>query len=136
MSAHHQGSGPRSNAYSESRFTNWAEYDPWFLEAGAAIKRFNRRIPVHPSAPKVIRLPCLDGFMQPCTRAQVEARLHAMPPAALHDLRAVFILGGTRKQEHAWRSKLMCYGIYFGGRRCVFLCAHAFDLGQHSLDSI
>ena len=44
MSAHSQGSGPRSNAYSESKFTNWAVYDPFWMEAKAALKRFDWRI--------------------------------------------------------------------------------------------
>lgn len=42
MSAHNSGSGPRSNSYSENRFANWAEYEPWWPEVQAVHKRFVR----------------------------------------------------------------------------------------------
>ncbi len=38
MSAHSNGSGPRSNSYSKNRFTNWSEYEPWWLEVQAVFK--------------------------------------------------------------------------------------------------
>ena len=57
-----------------------------------------------------------------------------MPAPQLQDLRAVFLLAGTRKQERCWRSQLACYGVYSHG--CVFLCAHPFDIGSHNLDSL
>jgi hypothetical protein len=52
MSAHNQGSGPRSNSYSGSRFTNWAEYKPWWLEIQTVFKRFDGRIAKKTGIPK------------------------------------------------------------------------------------
>ena len=126
MSSHFQGSGPRSNAYSESKFTNWAVYDPFFAEARIALKRFDSKIPEAPAFPYVIALPPqADVFMHPCTRSQVLEKLERLLPESIKDLRAVFLLAGTRKQERSWRSQLGCYGIYWA--RCVFLCAPLFN---------
>jgi len=130
MSAHFQSSGPRSNAYSESKFTNWTSYDPFFAEARTALKRFDGRISIIPKFPHVIVIKSqLSQFIQACTRADVRWRLERMPEASRKDLRAVFVLSGTRKQEKSWWSKLGCYGMYW--RSCVFLFAYPFDLPWH-----
>lgn len=135
MSAHFQSSGPRSNAYSGSKFSNWSVYDPFFAEARSAYKRFDDRLPSHPPFPCVVALPPLaPDFLHPVRRTEVVQRLHRMPPEHLAGLRAVFLLGGTRKQQRSWRTSLGCYGLYW--RDCVFLCAHACELGNHDLDSI
>ena len=134
MSAHLQGSGPRSNAYSESKFTHWAIYDPFFAEAVTAYKRFDDRLSISPRFPHIISLGPLAGFIHPCSRDQVAQRLSQMPSARIAGLRAVFMLAGRRKQERSWTGKFACYGFYW--RSCVFLCAHTFNLGRHNLDSI
>jgi hypothetical protein len=126
VSAHFQSSGPRSNAYSESKFTNWTVYDPFFAEARAALKRFDSKIPEAPAFPYVIVLPPqAEVFMHACTRAEVLWKLERLSPESLEGLRAVFLLAGTRKQERSWRSQLGCYGIYWS--RSVFLCAPPFN---------
>lgn len=101
-------------------------YDPFFAEARAALKRFNSRIPKVPAFPHVIVLrPQLTDFIQPCTRAEVIARLERLPPASIQGLRAIFLLAGTRKQQQSWSSELAYYGMYW--RACVFLCACPLD---------
>ena len=136
MSAHFQASGPRSNAYSASKFTNWTAYDPFLAECRAALKRFDGRISRVPAFPHVIVLkPQSADFIHACTRAEVKAHLERMPPTARRGLRAVFLLAGTRKQEKSWRSKLGCYGVYWNS--CVFLCAHPFQLPSgYTLDNL
>lgn len=135
MSAHFQSSGPRSNAYSESKFTNWTLYDPFFAEARSAYKRFDDRLASQPSFPRVVAIPPLSpDFIHPVKHNEVEARLQRMPSGHLEGLRAVFLLSGTRKQQRSWISSLGCYGMYW--RVCIFLCAHPFNLGRYNLDSI
>lgn len=136
MSAHFQSSGPRSNAYSGSKFTNWTVYDPFFAEARAALKRFDERLSSVPAFPHVIVLrPQLADFIHACTRTEVRARLERIPAASRQGLRAVFLLAGTRKQQKAWSSSLGCYGIYWNS--CVFLCAHPFNLRSgYTLDHL
>jgi hypothetical protein len=100
----------------------------------AAYYRFAGRLEEAPAFPRVITLRLLPGFMHPCRPDQVERRLAKMPASHLEGLRAVFLLGGRRKQQRSWYSDLACYGFYWNA--CVFLCAHPLDLGDHNLDSI
>jgi hypothetical protein len=130
MSAHNGSSGPRANAYSEDKFTNWAEYKPWWLEIQAVYKRFDGRIAKHPAFPKIIELPAILGFIRPCTGKQVEAQLRSCRPEFLDDLRAVFILSGTVKQLKSWRGDKPFVGHYW--QRCIFL--HAYPFGRASLN--
>lgn len=135
MSSHFQSSGPRSNAYSESKFTNWALYDPFFTEGGTAYKRFDKRLSSKPAFPRIVALPPQSpDFIHAACRAEIERRLLRMPAEHLTGLRAVFLLAGTRKQQRSWTSSLGCYGFYW--RECIFLCAHPFELGRHNRDSI
>src|SRR5215469_342825 len=98
MSAHNNGSGPRSNRYSGNRFTNWTEYEPWWLEVQAVFKRFDGKIAKRPACPKIIELKALEGFILPCRAGEVERQLMRCPPDFLKELRAVFILSGTARQ--------------------------------------
>jgi hypothetical protein len=129
MHAHHGSSGPRSNAYSRIKFTNWAAYRPWSLEIKAVWKRFDSKIAKHPSFPKIIELPVLNGFIRPCRAGQVEAQLRSCPQEFLKDLRVVFILSGTMKQLKSWDGDNGFVGHYW--RRCIFL--HAYRFGRASL---
>jgi hypothetical protein len=122
MSAHNGGSGPRSNSYSENRFTNWSEYGPWWLEVQSIFKRFDGRLAKNPKFPKVIELEPLEGFVRPCFAGQVEVKLSTCPVEHLNKLRAVFILSGTKKQLRSWNSSSAFYGHYW--RSCVFLHAY------------
>lgn len=126
MNAHSKSSGPRGGLYSESKFTNWADHDPFFMEAQTAHKLFFRRRRKSRNFPHIVTMPALKpDFMQVCTPGQVERRLVRMPSRHLDGLEAVFLLGGTRKQQLSWNSAAYCSGIYW--RRCVFLCAYLFD---------
>ncbi len=136
MNREAHSSGPRSNAYSESKRSNWAEYDPFFAEARAALKRFDSKLPLSPAFPEVVALRVQTAdFVQPCSRAEVTGALEQMPPETLEGLRAVILLAGTRKQEISWHGRLGCYGMYW--RRCVFLCARPFRLPRgYTLDDL
>jgi hypothetical protein len=132
MSAHNSGSGPRSNSYSENRFTNWSEYEPWWLEIQAVFKRFDRRIAKRPAFPKIIEFARLEGFIHPCSVREIEAQLRTCPPEFLKGLRAVFLLSGTTKQLKCWRGSRPFYGHYWNS--CIFL--HAYKFGRAELNSL
>jgi hypothetical protein len=132
MSAHSNGSGPRSNRYSEQRFTNWSEYEPWWLEAQAVFKRFDDKIAKYPEFPKIIELAPSEGFIRPCTAKEVEAQLLNCPADFYEGLRAVFILAGTKKQLKSYSNSIVTYGHYW--RSCVFL--HAYPFGRAELNSL
>src|SRR5712691_9280548 len=122
MSAHTGGSGPRSNKYSEDRFTNWSEYKPWWLEVQAVFKRFDGKIAKNPKFPKDIELEPFEGFLRPCTSRPVEVKLGSCPAEFLVELRAVFILSGTKKQLRNRSRSAAFFGQYW--RCCVFLHAY------------
>ncbi len=134
MSAHSQGSGPRSNAYSDSKCSNWTLYDPFMMEAHAALKRFDSRLSRSPVFPRIITIAPISGYIHACTRQQIQTRLSKVPAKEIQGLRAVFLLAGTRKQERSWYSNLGCYGIYM--QSCIFLCSHPFRLDRFNLDSL
>ena len=95
-------------------------------------KRFDDRIAKHPKFPKIIELPPLDGFIRPCYAQDVESQLMNCPASFLEDLRAVFILSGTRKQLKNYNGSTIYYGHYW--RCCIFL--HAYPFGRVTLDSL
>lgn len=130
MSAFNNGSGPRSNRYSEDRFTNWSDYEPWWLEVQAVFKRFDGKIATRPTFPKIIELEPFAGFIRPCTAAQIELQLSRCSPEFLTGLRAVFILSGAAKQLRSWGRVTTFYGRYW--RSCVFL--HAYPFGRADLN--
>lgn len=130
MSAHSQGSGPRSNSYSENRFTNWAEYEPWWLEIQAIYKRFDNKIAKRPVFPKIIELPPLDGFVKPCTAREIETQLSRCPGEFVKGLRAIFILSGTKKQLKSWGQATTFSGHYW--MNCIFL--HPYPHGRENLN--
>jgi hypothetical protein len=132
MSAHSNGSGPRSNAYSKNRFTNWSEYEPWWLEIQAVLKRFDGRIAKKPAFPKIIELKPLLGFIRPCSAGEVEAQMRSCSPEFLKGLGAVFILSGTTRQLKSWENITSYYGHYWNS--CVFL--HAYPFGRTDLDTL
>jgi len=136
MNAASHSSGPRSNAYSGSKFTNWSEYNPFVAEARAALKRHDLKIPLVPKFPRIIVIqPQISDFLHPCTALQVEIRLKKMPSENLSGLRAVFLLAGTRKQQSFWQKRRAYYGLY--GWSCVFLCAYPFDRASRwNLDAL
>lgn len=133
MSAFFQGSGPRSNAYSVNKFTNWTPFNPYFMELSTVYARFNKRIAARPSTPRVIVLPPASDFQTPCHEIQIQSQLNRVNPEFLQDLRAVFVLSGTRKQLTTWRSELALVGCYW--RCCVFLFAYPW-IGRMNLDQM
>ena len=105
------------------RFSRWTPYDPFLAEARAAYKRLEGRLSRRPAFPQIFVLPLFSpDFHQPCGSDAVERALARMPPEDLVGLRAVFLLGGNRRQRRPWQKSLGCYGLHWQG--CIFLCAH------------
>jgi hypothetical protein len=130
MSAHNNGSGPRSNSYSVNRFANWSEYEPWWLEIQAVFKRFDGKIAKRPVFPKIIALPTLEGFIKPCSAGEVEAQLRSCPIEFLKGLRAVFILSGTTKQLKSWGRATTSVRSQWGNWGTLIGTAMLFGLGH------
>jgi hypothetical protein len=115
---HQPGKGPRSNAYSDSRFTHWTEFHPWdgavkraFWTYCASARYQDRRLHVQVSDPH-------PDFVRPVNENDIRAALATVPADYTADLRAVFVLSGSKKQARVAR-RLFCWGTYW--RRCIFL---------------
>lgn len=105
-------------------------YEPFHLEMKSAQKRFRRgERPLAPEAlPRVIELPLWrPEFVRPCTATQVRQRLRRFPREWLDGLRAIFLLGGSRKQLSAWHGsrRSCCVGAYHDSG-FIHLCALPF----------
>ncbi|MBL4845559.1 MAG: hypothetical protein JKY65_08545 [Planctomycetes bacterium] len=119
MTSRNAGSGPRSNRYSASKFSNWSTFDPFWGEVQATLKRFDSKISRRPEHAKVIFLPPARHFAHPCSEADIHAKLDTVPSEFLSGLRAIFMLSGSKKQLRSLDSALACSGTYWNN--CIFL---------------
>lgn len=134
MSAYFRRAGRRTHLYSRSRSSTQPQYNPFYAEGISAFHHYADRLEETPAFPRIIELPTAAGFIRVCSRDQVVERLAQMPRVHLEELRAVFLLGGRRKQLRSWHSNLACYGFYWND--CVFLCAHPQDLREQTRDEL
>jgi len=65
--------------------------------------------------------PLSDGFVRPCSVADVVEVLEAVPTQFTRELRAVYLLGGT---EHQLRVNDGVFGMYRGGHEQIYLFAY------------
>jgi hypothetical protein len=120
-----RGAGPRSNIYSESRFTNWATHDPHELEINALPPRMRAAGTIARAEGQALRIferPLMARFVRPISVTDVESVLTRVPRDFLSELSGVFLLGGTDRQR---RLRSPTYGLYW--RSNVYLCPLAVD---------
>lgn len=114
----------RSNLYSESRFTNWAPYDPQRSEMNrsesgrpAALFPTNDGEQIH-----LYALPLHKDFVRPFDCADVIEILKLIPQKMLRGLTSIALLGGSKRQARVANSGLWSYGRYRPTR--IYLCAY------------
>jgi hypothetical protein len=118
MSCHTRGSGPRSNWYSEDKFTNWTRFNPFESEINALPLRARPREVVYNGGQRVpvfVR-PLNERFVRPFSAEEVGQMIERVPAEFVDGLRGIILLGGTRKQDVVCRSGLYRYGCYGGDR--------------------
>lgn len=116
MSGTKRSGGERSNIYSESKCTNWSQYDPFDLEISS--------LPEHckPEASTRLKSGSISiyirdlhpEFIHPVNPEDVKSLLDKVPPEFLNSLHSIYLLGGTSKQLKASK-KSFRYGCYRGG---------------------
>jgi hypothetical protein len=113
----------RSNLYSASKFTNWAPFDPYYGER-AALPRDLRPTTTFAIADSqechIYERPIHEAFVRPCSAADVKAVLAGVPRGFLRGLDAVYVMGGTWKQDKVALSDLYRYGEYGWGAVYLF----------------
>jgi len=116
----------RTGLYAESKFTNWTRFNPSEAEIDRTLARFASDL--HLDGGLVIRTVPLrsTSLVMPVTEHDVLETLEKVPKRFLSGLRAVFLLGGSRRQAKVAWSQLFAYGRYGSG--CIFL--HPFPVAQ------
>jgi hypothetical protein len=103
--------------YSGSKFTNWARFDPFFLE----IKAIPDNLPPEyifktkgDEGIEIYSLKVQTGFIRPFDSKDISEYLMKVPEEFLKGIRGIYLLGGTKKQMKASFGSLFCYGCYWG----------------------
>ncbi|HEY9880213.1 MAG TPA: hypothetical protein V6D29_17285, partial [Leptolyngbyaceae cyanobacterium] len=131
MTGLRRGSGERSNRYSESKYTNWSQYNPFNLEISTLPGELKPELNIETSRgllPVYVRDLHAD-FIRPVEAEDVRDLLSHVPLNFLSSLSGIYLLGGTSKQLRASKKSFQ-YGCYERGR--IYL--HAFPkwmLTQH-----
>ena len=105
----------RSNRYSESRCTNLGRFNPYYSELFSMQQRYCTRSVLRPGGAhsvRIIEVPLNDRFLRPYDKAAIEGVLETLPPQHLRDLNAIYLLGGTAKQDKCALSRLFPFGCY------------------------
>lgn len=111
-------SGPRSNIYSSSKFSNWSRYNPWDMEIDKAIQR----LPKSSSKPQIHKFPVHSDFMMPLEITDVEAAIEKLGPGLTDGIEVILLLAGTTRQKSFRRGAR--FGLYYVVRGLIAI--HAF----------
>jgi len=114
MSSHIRGSGTRSNAYSRSKLTNWTPFDPFEAEVSALPYRARPTEIAENGGQRVsvFERPLNERFARPFDAQDVCEVIEQLAPDLVAGLRAVILLGGTKKQDLVSYSGLFHWGCY------------------------
>lgn len=114
----------RSNAYSESKCSNWMAFDPYRGELSTIPRNF-APVVIFPISEgenfRIFELPLHPDFMRPFDAHDVESTLKVIPSDFLLGLKAIYLMGGTRKQEKIAFCDSARWGAY--GDSSIYLYA-------------
>ena len=113
----------RSNAYSESKCSNWGRFDPYRGErfsippdlAPVSTFRINES-----ESCGIHELPLHPAFVRPFGAADVATVLDRVPREFLSGLSAIYLMSGTSKQDKVAFGNLYRYGDYWSGTICLY----------------
>ena len=111
-------SGPRSNAYSASKYSNWSRYNPWDMEIDSALQR----LPKKAGGLQIVKFSVHADFIMPLEIGDVEKALADLGPDAIQDLDIILLLSGTTRQKNFGRGAR--FGLYSPNRALIAI--HAF----------
>jgi len=102
--------GIRSGQWSGSKLTNLSAFDPSESEIGSVWEQYYDKIHGTPDLTIIVR-PLHSDFVMPIDEPGIRETLDAVPRKFLTGLKAVVVLGGSKKQEKTSNS-LFAYGTY------------------------
>jgi len=113
--------------YTDSKTSNSAEFDPWAVQSSTAYWSFMDKPPGNRDGHPIIRFEnAKRGFIIPFSQSDLEEVLSGIPKKFVAGLKAIFVLGGSVKQQKTANSNLFRFGEYWN--ECVFLFAYPLSL--------
>lgn len=117
------GSGKRSGAYAESKYTNWMPYKPVYAEIKLIPPRHvpsaDFELPDGARIP-IVQRPLYREFVRPCSIEDLVDFLAKVPFQFLIGLKGIYLLGGTAKQL---RGAPLPDGVYNPDDQRIYLMA-------------
>lgn len=122
----------RSNAYSESKCSNWMRFDPYQGELSSLPPNLKptASYPINDDHKcRIYQRPVNHAFLRPYDADDVIQTLKLLPQEFLADLDAIYLMGGNRKQDQVAWSNLSRFGTYcwkdiylWAFPRCMLKC--------------
>lgn len=108
--------------YSGSKFSNWAEFDPYDseIESLPGSLKCKKKFEIENIDIPIYERPLNNLFYRPYSVENIHRILSLIPAEFLQELNGVYILGGTKKQEKSANS-LYRYGCYDPNNQNIYL---------------
>jgi hypothetical protein len=116
----------RMGNYAEAKFTNWRPFDAYEGEIATLPEKMRPRSVFLLGNEKRCRIyerPLHPRFLRPFTAEDVHRVLAQVPLPFLQGLHAIYLMGGTEKQETMAFSRLYTYGQYRTSTKSIYLFA-------------
>lgn len=104
----------RSNSYSGSRFTNWSAYHPWFSGQVKDVRTHKFELNAETSL-TIIERPLHPDFLRPYSVGDIARLMKALPTKYTRELGAIYLHGGSRKEERLVYRSGFLWGQYRWG---------------------
>ena len=116
MSGIKRSGGERFNRYTESKYTNWSQYNPFDLEISSLPEYLKPKdsIEIESGLISIFVRNLHPEFIYPVSLEDIKEFLDKISPNFLKGLRSVYLLGGTSKQLKASKRSFR-YGCYESG---------------------
>ena len=109
--------GVQNDRYSESKFTNQTQFQPFYSATEKIYSKYKQRIK-NRSYPFIRIEPTNDEFSFPVTVSDIRESLKLVPGTFLDGIKAILVPPGTKNQIKVANS-LYIYGEYW--QQCIFL---------------
>jgi hypothetical protein len=117
--SHYGNRKTKSGLYSESKLTNWSEYNPYNIESGQVFDEHFTKI-MNTKEIIIEKYKTHPKFVLPISVADIEYTLSLLPEKFTKGIKGIFLLSGTNKQE-VFAQKRITYGGYYYYMQIIML---------------
>ncbi|NIP37712.1 MAG: hypothetical protein GWO07_01375 [Candidatus Dadabacteria bacterium] len=107
------------NRYSGSKFTNMMDFDPSGSSLYKIYDEHYYEFKYNKDKISYYKDKTHPDFIMPLTIFEIKKYLQNVPDKFYKNLKAIFLLAGSSRQEKVFFSKLFCYGTYMAD--CLFI---------------